>query len=204
MALKRSDSLTKMREYIDVSLFRPKRKGELAIRRYKEEVELDHSFGRPVELKENEGDEFLRTFNELYQLGENVKDKTVQMKADKKNFNIPRTIAAAIEAVQNEEVQRRMSRKCDTQSTTELNSMYRQQSPLEHHQEDFLMTRKLLHKALLTTLEERKQARLVCAESNELALPIVEMVKSDAKKHARVSKTPPAWDYVVPYLWYET
>ncbi|KAI8923252.1 hypothetical protein BC831DRAFT_472018 [Entophlyctis helioformis] len=202
---KRNDSLHNMREYIDGSVFRPKRKGELAIRRYTEEIETDHSYGRPAELKDNEGDEFNRTFKEMYGLGETVKEKVVQMKIDKENFNIPRTIAAAIEAVQHEAVQQRLSRRAASKSGAAGQSGARQESPTTVAHTEFLQSRKMLHKALTDTLEERKQDRLLATESVDTALPIIDMVVSDARKHARASKSQsgPAWESVVPYLWFK-
>ncbi|KAL2920359.1 hypothetical protein HK105_200432 [Polyrhizophydium stewartii] len=202
-SLRRSDSLVQMREYIDASHFRPKRKGELAIKRYKEEVPVDHYYGRPKELKENEGDEFNRTFGEIHQLGETVKDKVILMNSDKENFNIPRTIAAAIEAAQNEAFQRRISRRTNSKSGSIAQDLDARGDPMAKREEEFMATRKMLHKALLSTLHERKQDRLRVSEATDKIIPLIELVEADMRKHARKSKTPPAWDMVSPYLWFK-
>ncbi|KAK6092037.1 hypothetical protein MT418_007569 [Batrachochytrium dendrobatidis] len=91
--LKQTDSLETIRDSIDASRFRPKRKGGLSLRNHSDESAIlfqnNYIFGKPVDFDHTDDDEFNHTFAEIINLGNAIADKSILINHDSSIYWAP-------------------------------------------------------------------------------------------------------------------
>ncbi|KAK5665381.1 hypothetical protein QVD99_007733 [Batrachochytrium dendrobatidis] len=91
--LKQADSLETIRDSIDASRFRPKRKGGLSLRNHSDESAIlfqnNYIFGKPVDFDHTDDDEFNHTFAEIINLGNAIADKSILINHDSSIYWAP-------------------------------------------------------------------------------------------------------------------
>ncbi|KAJ3330175.1 hypothetical protein HDU76_006259 [Blyttiomyces sp. JEL0837] len=82
-----STSLADLRAVVEKSVFRPKRKGERAMRDHDNGANDPYRYGKPTGVRDEDIEEYLKTFKEIANLGHHVSDTIRSSERDKRSFS---------------------------------------------------------------------------------------------------------------------